>query len=97
MRPIRVTGVTGTSPPVPLDVYAEGQASVIVETGGAVTEIQGTLDNVFDLTLTPVWTALTTAGAGQNTPFLVPQGYRAVRATLMVPADVLVVSQQGIR
>lgn len=95
MRPVRVTGVTGTSVPVPLDVYATASTTVcIIESGGAGAALQGTLDNVFDTTITPVWVAL--AGA-INTVIAVPSGYRAVRATGLVPADVLVVSQQGLR
>lgn len=93
MRPIRVTGVTGNSPPVPLDVYAEGvQTLVNFVTAGAPT-LQYTLDNVFDLTLAIQWVAAPAAVAGVYT---IPSGVRAVRGQAMVAADVLVVSQQGI-
>ena len=98
MRPIRVTGVTGTSVPVPLDVYASVGgviAQVTFVTAGAPA-LQVTLDNVFDLTITPQWVAADAADATTKF-YAIPAGVRAVRGTGMVPADVLVVSQQGIR
>lgn len=95
MRPIQVTGVTGNSNPVPLDVYATAsQTTVYLKSAGAPT-IQVTYDNVFDTTIVPNWVAPPTAAA--NTIITLPQGTRAVRGTGMAPADVLSVSQQGIR
>lgn len=94
MRPIRVTGVTGNSPPVPLDVYATGSNTLVNLESGAAPTIQVTNDNVFDLTVTPVWTAPAVATA--NTLITLPQGVRAVRGIGMIAADVLSVSQQGI-
>ena len=93
MRPIRVTGVTGTSNPVPLDVYATSPAIVNIATGAATIEI--TVSNVFDLTIVPVW-ALTPAFV-IGTPYVLPMGARAVRGRGLVPADVMEVSQQSIR
>lgn len=94
MRPVRVTGVTGTSAPVPLDVYAPAaQAQVLLTSAGAPT-LEVTLSNVFDLTIAPTWKAPPVATA--NTLVTLPQGTRAVRALGMVPADVLEVSQQAI-
>lgn len=91
MRPVRLTGVTGTSQWVPLDTYSPAQASVLLTTAGA-TVVEYTLDNPFDPTPTPVGIVLTlTAGAA-----VVPPGARAVRMTGAAPADILTVSQQGI-
>jgi hypothetical protein len=89
MRPIRITGVTGTSTWVPLDTYSPAAAAMSLSGGGAA---QYTLDNPFDTTITPVAVALTLTGGGA----LVPLGARAVRATGMAGADVLTVSQQGL-
>lgn len=95
MRPIRQTGVVGTSAIVPLDVYTIGTANAILETGTPGTQqIQYTLDNVFDPTITPAWT--NTATTGQNAAVAIPSGARAVRCTNMIAADTLVVSQQGV-
>jgi len=91
MRPIRITGVTGTTVPVPLDVYTIGPQTAVRVTGGT---LQTTVDNVFDLDITPVWEAAPPAIAGIH---YIPAGIRAVRATGMTPSSVLVVSQQGIR
>lgn len=94
MRPIQVTGVTGTSVPVPLDVYAPaGQAQVYLKSAAAPT-IQVTLDNVFDSTVTPTWVAPAVATA--NTLITLPAGTRAVRGVGMITADILSVSQQGL-
>jgi|HubBroStandDraft_2_1064218.scaffolds.fasta_scaffold02440_2 hypothetical protein len=93
MRPIRVTGITGNSPPVPLDVYATGATTQVSLSGAGV--LQQTIDNVFDLSLTINWVAPTAAAA--NGLYSIPAGIRAVRATGMAPADVLVVSQQGLQ
>ena len=94
MRPVRLTGVTGTSQPVPLDVYAPaGQAQVNLASAGAPT-LEITVDNVFDLSITPVWKAPTVATA--NTLVVLPPGTRAVRGVGMIAADVLSVSQQGL-
>ena len=87
MRPVIITGVTGTSQWVPIDTYSPAQANVSVDGAGA---LEMTLNNVFDTSVTPVPIAL----VGQATT--VPAGARAVRATGMAPADILTVSQQGI-
>ncbi len=97
MRPVRITGVTGTSVPVPLDVYDTSTASVAIETGAAGAQLQYTLDNVFDTTLTLKWENLGAAAAGADVVAQAPIGARAVRCTGMVAADTLVVSQQGLR
>lgn len=96
MRPIRVTGVTGTSPPVPLDVYSISTAAVALETAAAGAQMQYTVDNVFDLTLTLVWFNLGAVAASVPLVAQAPIGARAIRCTGMIPADVLVVSQQSI-
>jgi hypothetical protein len=95
MRPIRVTGVTGNSNPVPLDVYSSGQAIVDMQTAGAAVP-QITADNVFDSSITPTWHPAPTKDATTGL-YSLPQGVRAVRGSGMVSADVLVVSQQEIR
>lgn len=87
MRPVRITGVTGTSPIVALDTYSPAQASVILTGGGA---LEFTLDDPFQSSPAPVFAALTILDG------IIPPGVRAVRATGMAPADVLTVSQQGI-
>lgn len=97
MRPIRITGVTGTSVPVPLDTYSPSPASVVIETTAAGAQMQFTTDNVFDTTITAQWQNLGAAAAGASVAAVAPMGARAVRCTTMVPADVLSVSQQGIR
>lgn len=90
MRPIRVTGVTGTSNWVPLDVYSPFQASVQLIGGAGAVEY--TLDNPFDSSVTPTGVSLTlTATVG--TP---PAGARAVRGTGMVSTDALMVSQKSM-
>lgn len=94
MRPIRITGVTGTSQIVPLDVYTIGTANAIIETAGVAAQLQYTLDDVFNPAITPVWT--NTTGTGRNAAQAIPSGARGVQATGLVAADVLVVSQQGI-
>lgn len=91
MRPIRITGVTGTSVPVPLDVYSEGSQTIVSLSGAGV--LRQTIDNVFDPTITINWVA---PAAAVNGLYAIPAGIRAVSATGMSPADVLVVSQQGI-
>lgn len=93
MRPIRVTGVAGTSAPVPLDTYATSGASAFLSSAGAPT-LEITLDNVFDSTIVPVWFA--PAAAAANAISVLPVGTRAVRGVGMIAADVLRVSQQGI-
>ena len=96
MRPVRVTGVTGNSVPVPLDVYSTGSQTVVdMQTAGAAVP-QITADNVFDTTIVPTWHAAPTKDATTGLYFI-PQGIRAVRGSGMAPADVLVVSEQGIR
>jgi hypothetical protein len=97
MRPIRLTGVTGNSQAVPLDVYTIGTANAIIESGTATTQqIQYTLDDPFTIAAgSLVWT--NTATPGLNAAVAIPSGARAIRGTNMIPADTLVVSQQGIR
>lgn len=96
MRPIRVTGVTGSSVAVPLDVYTIGTANAVIESGTATTQqVQYTLDDPFTIAAgSLVWT--NTGTAGLNAAVAIPSGARAVRGTNMIPADTLVVSQQGI-
>jgi hypothetical protein len=89
MRPVRVTGVVGTSAWVPIDTYSPAQANVTLTGAGAV-EI--TIDNVFDTSITPAPIVLTLVSGGA----VVPPGVRAVRATGMAAPDILTVSQQGI-
>lgn len=90
MRPVRITGVTGTSQWVPIDTYSPAQANARVS--DAANGIEYTLDNVFDPAITPVAIAAVLVAQGA----ILPQGTRAVRGTTMAPADVLTVSQQGI-
>jgi hypothetical protein len=90
MRPVVITGVTGTSGWVPLDTYAPAPASV--SSNQATLAIQYTLDNVFDPAVTPQ----PVAGALVANILQLPQGARAVRGTGMVGADRMIVSQQGI-
>lgn len=96
MRPIRITGVTGSSVPVPLDVYTIGTANAIIESGTATTQLlQYTLDDPYAIAAGSLtWTP--TAATGLNAATAIPPGARAVRAINLIPADVLVVSQQGI-
>lgn len=90
MRPIRITGVTGTSSWVPLETYSAGQASVMLSAGTGTVDY--TDDNVFDTSITPTAKPVTlTALAG-----VVPPGARAVRGVGLAPSDILTVSQQGI-
>lgn len=90
MRSVRITGVTGTSQWVPLDAYAPDSASV--SSSVAALAVEYTLDNVFDTSIVPVPVAAALAGGILQ----LPKGARAVRGTGMVPADVMVVSQQGL-
>lgn len=90
MRPVRITGVTGTSDWVPIDTYSPAKAGVA--SNQAALGIEVTFDNVFDLSITPVVIATALVGG----VFELSSGVRAVRGIGMVPADVLVVSQQGI-
>jgi hypothetical protein len=95
MRPVRITGVTGNSVAVPLDVYASaGTTLVDMQTAGAAVP-QITVDDVFNVA-NPVWHAAPTKDATTGLYFI-PAGTRAVRGNGMVPADVLVVSQQGLQ
>ena len=96
MRPIRITGVTGTSAVAPLDVYCTSPASVIIESVGAGEQMQYTFDDVFNAAITPVWVNLGAAVAGSAVSGQTPYGARGVRCTGMVPADVLNISQQSI-
>jgi hypothetical protein len=90
MRPIRVTGVVGTSPPVPLDVYTNNGAAQVSLSGAGTLQV--TIDDVYTVAA-PSWVA--PAAAAVNGIFSIPPGTRAVRATGMAAPDVLVVSQQG--
>lgn len=90
MRPVVITGVTGTSQWVPIDTYSPARAGV--SSNQALLAIEYTYDNVFDPNVTPQPIAGVLAG---NT-FTLPEGTRAVRGTGMVPADRMIVSQQGI-
>lgn len=90
MRPVRITGVTGTSVWVPIDTYSPAKCGV--QLIGGAGAVQFTLDNPFDLTVTPTGIALTLTATYAE----VPTGARAVRGTGLVPTDVLMVSQQGI-
>lgn len=90
MRPIRISGVTGTTQWVPVDVYSPAQCNARVS--GAGNGIEYTLDDVFNSAVTPTPIAATLIDQG----IVLPDGARAVRATTMLPADVLWVSQQGI-
>lgn len=92
MRPIRVTGVVGTSPTIPLDVYATGATTQVTLSGAGV--LQQTISNVFDPTFAPNWVNAAAAVGGLYT---IPAGIRALRATGMAAPDVLEVSQQGLQ
>jgi hypothetical protein len=95
MRPIRVTGVTGNSNPVPLDVYSEGLTMIDLQGGTGAVQI--TLDSPYDIASASLtWKSAPTKDATTGL-YTIPQGVRAVRGTGMAPTDVLVVSQQGIR
>lgn len=98
MRPIRITGVTGTSQTVPLDVYCISPASVSIETAAAGAQLQYTTDDVFNAAITPVWFNLgAAAAAAPGVNAQAPAGARGVRCTGMISADVLSVSQQSLR
>lgn len=92
MRPVRLTGVTGTSSWVPLDTYSPYLATILLEAAGA-TAIEYTLDNPFVTSPAPVGIAVTLSAEDTAT---LPAGARAVRMTGADPADVLHVSQQGL-
>lgn len=89
MRPVRLTGVTGTSQWVPLDTYSPALASVSLTGAGAV---EYTLDNPFDASPVPVGIVLTLVSGAA----VAPSGARALRGTGMAAPDILTVSQQGI-
>lgn len=90
MRPVVITGVTGTSQWVPLDTYSPSPASV--SSNQAALAVEYTYDNVFDPNVTPQ----PIAGALVANTLTLPMGARAVRGTGMVGADRMIVSQQGI-
>lgn len=95
MRPVRITGVTGTSVPVPLDVYSTASKTLAYFGGSGTPGLEFTIDNVFDSSVVPKWFPLAvdaTLGV-----FVLPQGTRAVRGTGMAPDDTLVISEQGLR
>lgn len=96
MRPIRVTGVVGTSPSVPLDTYTIGTANAILETAAATTQqLQYTLDDVYNIASGSLkWTNVGAAGGNVAVP--IPAGARAIQCLNMLVADILVLSQQGI-
>lgn len=95
MRPIRVTGVTGNSVPVPLDVYSTAPFDYVnFETAGAPT-LQITISNPFDTAVAIAWKASPVADATTGL-IAIPRGVRAVRGQAMVAADVLVVSPGGL-
>jgi hypothetical protein len=95
MRPVRVTGITGTSPVVPLDVYATSQGTAAYETAAAGAQMQVTYDDVFNAAITPVWINLGAVLASASIAVAIPYGARGIRATGMISADVLEVSQQS--
>lgn len=90
MRPVRITGVVGTSQWVPIDTYAP--AAAVVTSSVAALGIEWTADNVFDASITP--TAVAAALVGGT--LTLPVGARAVRGTGMAAPDVMTVSQQGM-
>lgn len=90
MRPVTITGVTGTSQWVPIDTYSPARAGVASNV--AALAIEYTYSNVFDASPAPV----PIVGALAGGVFAVPEGVRAIRGTAMAPADIMVVSQQGI-
>lgn len=90
MRPVRITGVVGTSQWVPLDAYTPNRA--VVTSSVAALGIEWTADDVFNTGVTP--TPVTAALTGGS--FQLPEGARAVRGTGMAAPDVMVVSQQGM-
>ncbi len=92
MRPVRITGVTGTSQWVPLDTYSPARAGI--SSNQATLAIEYTFSDVFDPNVTPQ--VIATALASGTLAGGLPEGCRAVRGTGLVPADVMTVSQQGI-
>lgn len=94
MRPIRITGVTGTSQTIPLDTYCPSPALITISSAGT-PGIQITADDVFNSNITVQWETPAPAFAA-NTPYVLPMGTRGVRGTGMVGADILSVSQQSI-
>ena len=90
MRPVRITGVTGTSNWVPLDTYSPARAGV--SSNQATLAVEYTFSDVFDTSVTPQVIASALVGG----VLALPEGCRAVRGTGLVPADVMTVSQQGI-
>lgn len=89
MRPIRITGVTGTSAWVPLDAYCPSPATV--QSNQATLGIEYTMSDIFNTAITPLATASALVGGILQ----LPMGTRAVRGTGMVGADVMNVSQQS--
>lgn len=95
MRPIRNTGAVGTGVTIPVDVYNIQPASAIIESGTPTTQaLQYTLDDVFNTSITPAWTA--TTATGLNAATQLPAGARAVRGINLLAADTVVVSQSSI-
>ncbi len=90
MRPVRITGVVGTSQWVPIDAYTPNRA--VVTSTVAALAIEWTADNVFDASITPTPIAAALVAGS----FQLPEGARAVRGTGMAAPDVMTVSQQGI-
>jgi hypothetical protein len=91
MRPVRITGVVGTSPVVPLDTYSPTTGTLVTLTGAGTA--QYTVDNVFDSSITPTWIA---APAAVDGTIHIPPGTRGVRATGMAAPDILTVSEQAL-
>jgi len=90
MRPVIITGVTGTSAWVPLDTYSPARAGC--SSNQATLGIEYTFSNVFNASPAPQ----VIAGALAGGVFAIPEGVRAIRGTGMIATDVLTVSQQGI-
>ena len=60
MRPIYFTTVNGDAKVVPLDIYIQPPFQVMIEcevVGAATYGVETTRDNIFDPTVTPIWTA----------------------------------------
>jgi len=95
MRPIRLTGIHGDSPPVPLDVYVTDSKTLARMEGEGSIEM--TLDDVFDLSINHVWLPAPMLAKAPGSGLTdIPEGIRAIRGHDMEPSSVLVISQQGI-
>jgi len=92
MRPIVFT-ITGVgSQIVPLDWYANPpnvEITCVVGTGTPTYEIDATLDNVYDPTVTPNWSVITAplaSGAQGNKAVTITTPLRAIRCNVTVSA-----------